>query len=572
MKIRYTIEIKDPKNHILSVKIQGTKDELESELCFFLPSWSPGSYLMREYSRNIRTFSAQSTNGEHLFYEKTDKSAYTVSWDKSDLKKMDNSFEIKYDIYCHELTVRTSFIDEEHAFIHGPSVFMGIQNIELIDPVLEIKFPSLWSKVHTGLKEISTRRDEFIFTAKNYDDFIDCPIELGCHESDGFIAFGKEHYVTFYGDQYSHDNDLKADIKTIVETVGSHFNRIPYENYLFMTHFKRNLYGGLEHKNSTALQYDGRKLKNREDYINWLCLVSHEYFHTWNVKRIRPIELGPFDYRSENYTRMHWLTEGLTSFMDELLVFRSGLISLSEYLQMQVKNLNRYNSIPGKKFHSLEDSSYDAWIKLYRPDENSNNSSISYYLKGGLVFSTLHFELFRNGKNINDLLNLLWQRYEDDKEVGVTKQEVLDMITSIGDTHIRDQFDERLSTTIDIDFESYYKDNGMEFIFNESNVPYFGADLRFEDQRIFISKVLLDGPAFQAGLNAGDEIVAIDGLRYLKSDHQEMHKVLSAGKTYKVEFARFGKLNTTQITLGKVPATIKEIKVIDEKKAKALFS
>lgn len=571
MKIRYIMSIEDPKNHILSVRILGQKPSDNKSLRFFLPSWSPGSYLMREYSKNIRTFSAQTKNGEPLFFEKIDKSTFEVDWVKSDLNKKDDSFEINYDIYCHELTVRTSYIDEDHAFIHGPSVFMGVADQD-IRPELEIKFPALWSKVHTGLNEISQKRDEFIFEAKNYDDFIDCPIELGCHESDGFMAFGKEHYVTFFGDQYPHDNDLKADIKKIVETVGAHFDRIPYENYLFMTHFKKNLFGGLEHKNSTALQFDGRKLCNREDYINWLCLVSHEYFHTWNVKRIRPRELGPFDYNNENYTRMHWLTEGLTSFMDELLVYRSGLISLEEYLAMQTKNLNRYNSIIGKKFQTLEDSSFDAWIKLYRPDENSNNSSMSYYLKGGLVFSTLHFEFHKKGKNINDLLNLMWKRYEDNKAQGMVKEEVLSMIESICGPKIKDSFDEKLVTTVDIDFESYYKDFGMEFIYTQGKAAYLGCELRFEDERVFIAKVHLDGPFFKAGLNVNDEIIAVDGLRFLKADHVEISKFLKPDRTYKFTFARMDKLNSTQVTLGRPLKTISEIKVVDEVKAKALFS
>lgn len=571
MKIRYVIEIKDPMNHILNVKITGEKLSSEDTLSFYLPSWSPGSYLMREYAKNIRTFSAQTSNGEQLYFEKIDKGQFLIDWTKSELNKIDDRFEVNYDIYCHELTVRTSFIDEDHAFIHGPSVFMGLMDHEIIDPILEIKFPALWSKVHTGLKEISTKRDEFIFTAKNYDDFIDCPIEMGCHESDGFMAFGKEHYVTFFGEQYPHDNDLKADIQKIVETVGAHFSRIPYDNYLFMTHFKKNLFGGLEHKNSTALQFDGRKLGHREDYINWLCLVSHEYFHTWNVKRIRPIELGPFDYRNENYTRMHWLTEGLTSFMDELLVYRSGLITLKEYLAMQTKNLNRYNSIIGKKFQSLEDSSFDAWIRLYRPDENSNNSSVSYYLKGGLVFSILHFEFHKIGKNINDLIDLLWRRYEDNKEEGVTKDEVMDMIESLSNREIRDKFDEMLMTTVDIDFETYYKQYGMEFNYTYGKAPYLGCDFRFEGERVYIEKLHLDGPLYKAGINATDEILAFDDVRFLKPDHAELFKYLKEGKSYKVTFARMGKINSTQVTLGHPQKTLSEIKVVDEVKAKELF-
>ncbi|MCT4641996.1 MAG: PDZ domain-containing protein [Bacteriovoracaceae bacterium] len=571
MKIRYSIEIPNPKDHLLLVKIDYKKPSDANTLTFYLPSWSPGSYLMREYSRNIRYLKVIAANGEPLYYEQIDKGAFRIDWSCSQLNKEVEGFTVEYAIYCHELTVRTSHIDESHAFIHGPSVFMNIDEVTLTDIELEIKLNPLWSKIHTALKEISKQRSEFIYHATNYDDFIDSPIEIGCHESDGFKAFGKDHHLCFYGKQYPHKNDLKADIKKIVETVGSHFNRIPYENYLFITHFVRGLYGGLEHKNSTALHFDGRKLASRKDYINWLCLVCHEYFHTWNVKRIRPIELGPFDYRNENYTKLHWLTEGLTSFMDELLVLRSGLISMQEYLEMQKDNLKRYFSIPGKKFHSLEDSSFNAWIKLYRPDENSNNSSISYYLKGGLVFSTLHFDLMEVGKNINHLINALWERYEQNKEVGVTKEDVLLMIEKISSKEIADRFNEKLSTTIDIDFESLYKKWGMEFEYDDSGDLSYGIDFRYENRRVFISKVLMDGAAFKSGLNAADEILAINGQRFLKEDVSIFVKSASDTQNYTFTVSRLGNIIEVPFQFEKKPKELKSIRVVDKNLAEKLF-
>jgi predicted metalloprotease with PDZ domain len=571
MKIRYLVEITDPKTHIVKVTINASKFAETDKMEFFLPSWSPGSYLMREYGRNIRYFKAINKGGEFLFFKQTSKNTWEIDWSRSEQKTPSDEFSVIYEVYCHELTVRTSHVDESHAFLHGPSFLMGILNVELNDPEIEFKFPALWSKLHTGLKDISDKRERFIYTAKDYDQLLDSPIEIGCHESDGFMHEGKEHHVIFYGEQYPHNYNLKADIKTIVETVSSHFDSIPYDNYLFMTHFVKNKYGGLEHNNSTALQFDGRKLKNRNDYINWLALVAHEYFHTWNVKRIRPIELGPFDYICENYTRMHWLTEGLTSFMDELLVLRSKLINLPEYLAMQTKNLNRYFSIPGKKFHSLEDSSFNAWIKLYRPDENILNSSISYYLKGGLVFSTLHFDLLSKGKSINNLLDLLWKRYKENPEIGVTKKEVLDMIEQIGDKQIAQKFDLRLTTTEDIDFETYYESNGMEFIWEESDRPYLGADLSFKQNRVYIDKVTLDGPAFKAGLNTGDEIIAINRQRFLKPDSKEMTTLLSANVNYTFTIARLDYLYEVVVNVGKKPRTLKQINIVDQYLAKKAF-
>jgi predicted metalloprotease with PDZ domain len=566
MLLSYLVEIKKPQTHIVNVTVTG-KRENRDKLTVFLPSWSPGSYLMREYGKNIRVFKALSANGEYLNFEQITKGQWLIDFENSDLKSACTDFSIEYEVFCHELTVRTSHVDESHAYLHGPSYLVGIKDEE-ISGQIEFKFPPLWSKIHLGLEEVDTGdRNRFVYKINDYDELLDCPAEIGCHDSDGFTVKGLPHHIIFYGKQFPHDNDIKADIKKIVETVSEHFSSIPYDSYLFMTHLKRNLYGGLEHKNSTALQFDGRKFANRTDYINWLALVAHEYFHTWNVKRIRPIELGPFDYLAENYTKMHWLTEGLTSFMDELFVIRARLCSIDEYLAMQIKNLNRYFAIPGKKFHSLEQSSFNAWIKLYRPDENSNNSSISYYLKGGLVFSTLHFEFRKAGKSINDLLTLLWDRYLENPAVGVTTAEVLSMIEKIGNKEIRDQFEQRISTTEDIDFESYYLEAGMKFEWSEQNLPHLGCTYDFEGDRAVVKEVVLDGPGFKAGLNAGDELIAVNGTRVLKTDVMVFNEFLVIDRNYTFTVSRLGDLMNLEILIGKSPRILKTINVVDEAKA-----
>lgn len=565
MQVHYLVEITDPQTHMVKVRLSAQKPDLD-KLSFFMPSWSPGSYLMREYARNIRTIAVKTSQGEYLSFDQIAKGVWEIDFKNSDLKGACTSFDIEYEVYCHELTVRTSHVDESHAFLHGPSYLIGIQDHD-IEPIIEFRFPALWSKLHTGLKDISEQREKFVYSAPNYDDLIDCPVEIGCHESDGFLVQGKEHHLIWYGESYPHNNDLKADIKTIVETVSSHFSDIPYDSYLFMTHFKRNLYGGLEHKNSTALHFDGRMLSDRESYVNWLALVAHEYFHTWNVKRIRPKELGPFDYLNENYTRLHWLTEGLTSFMDELFVLRAGLCSLEEYLKMQTKNLQRYLDIPGKKFHSLEDSSFNAWVKLYRPDENSLNSSVSYYLKGGLVFSTLHFDLKKQGKNINDLLSLLWKRYNDNPELGVTRDEVLTMIETVGGKEVRDRFEMRLSTTEDIDFETYYQEIGCEFEWDQPETVDLGLTLRYQGDQAFVASVKLDSSAFKAGINAQDELIAINGLRVLKDDLDRMNKMLIPGKSYSYTCSRQGTMVTGTIVAERAERRLKAIKVKDQEKA-----
>lgn len=570
MKIRYLVEIDNPDSHIVKVTMNAQRVSGTDKLDIFLPSWSPGSYLMREYSRNVRSIKVNNEFGEFLHFDQIAKGTWTIDWSQSDVNNKSENFNVTYEVYCHDLTVRTSYIDHTHAFLHGPSYLMGIKDYNEKCEI-EFKFPALWMKLHTGLKDISQVRERFIYSSSSYDELLDCPVEIGCHESDGFMVKGKEHHLVWYGDQYHHPYNHKNDFKKVVETVSSHFSSIPYDNYTFITHFVKDRYGGLEHSNSTVLHFDGRKLKNRSDYLNWISLVAHEYFHTWNVKRIRPKELGPFNYTQENYTTMHWLTEGLTSFMDELFVLRAGICDLNEYLQMQKKNLQRYFSIPGKKFMSLEDSSFNAWIKLYRPDENTNNSSISYYLKGGLVFSTLHFELLKKGKSINDLLSMLWDRYLSNPKVGVTTDEVMKMIETIGGKEIKDQFELRISTTEDIDFESYYKEIGCEFVWDETPNAYLGVDFEFKNERVFCGKVILDGPAYKAGLNAQDEIIAIDRLRFLKPDASKLNSMLTIGKTYNFTISRLEKIFEVQVIIGKNPKVLKEIKVLDRDVALSAF-
>lgn len=564
MKMKYLVEITEPKSHIVNITIDAQR-EGEDQMTFFLPSWSPGSYLMREYARNIRSIKFLSGNGEHLLFRQETKNTWIIDIAGSSLKQTCKTVQAVYEVYCHELTVRTSHVDESHAFLHGPSYLMGLLGCNQPTEI-EFRFPGLWSKLHTSMKDISTQREKFLYHAPSYDDLLDCPVEIGCHESDGFMVGGKEHHLIWYGQTYPHELDLKQDIKKIVETVSSHFGELPYDNYLFITHFKKNLYGGLEHKSSTALHFDGRKIGRRGDYLNWLALVAHEYFHTWNVKRIRPIELGPFDYLTENYTRQHWLTEGLTSFMDELFVYRADLCTLEEYLEMQAKNLQRYFEIVGKKFHSLEDSSFNAWIKLYRPDENSRNSSISYYLKGGLVFSTLHFDLVAIGKSIDDLLQSLWKRYKDQPEKGMTADEIFQLIESIGGSAIRERFELRVSTTEDIDFESYYLDIGAEFDWEDVPDAWLGVQFKFEGDRVIAASIDLDSPAFQAGINAQDEIIAINGIRVLKNDVADLPKMLQAGKRYSFAVSRLGQMIQGFFIAGKQPRRLRKILIKDRKK------
>lgn len=572
MKAHYIVHIDKPEQHHVKVTLKLTKPAGVTKQKVFLPSWSPGSYLLREYARHIRWFEASQDNGEVLFHEQLAKGIWEVDWTKSALKTERSEYQVSYEIYCKELTVRTSHVDASHAFLHGPSYLMGVVGESLYAPTIEFRFPSLWSKLSTGLKDISQKRSQFCYEARNYDELIDTPVEIGCHETDGFLYKGIPHHLAYYGEIYPHKQKLKEDIKKIVETVALHFNEeLPYTDYHFINHFVPKLYGGLEHLNSTALQFDGRKLGNRKDYLNYLSLVAHEYFHLWNVKRIRPKELGPFDYLNENYTSLLWLAEGLTSFMDDLFVYRAGVSTLEEYLEIVKGNFEVYFSTPGRLYHSLEQSSFNAWVKLYRPDENSRNSSVSYYLKGGLVFSVLHSLLVEKGKSINDLLLGLWEDYKKRPDVGITKEGVYTLIKNLGGEEVLNQFSTMVETTQDIDFDSAFKKLGCEFKWTESNAPWLGIEWDFIADRALVKGVALDGPAHKSGLNSGDEIIFLNGLRFLKEDAERFGTMMLLDQPYEFLISRLGKLERVEITPTKAPRSLKEIAVVDRDKAQKAF-
>ncbi len=564
MKLHYSLSITNPENHQVLVKIQGKRNPNTDTLNFFLPRWSPGSYLIREYSRHLSELRALNAQGEFLNFAQTDISTFTLDFKKSDVKNDSLDFTISYKVYCHELTVRTSHVDYSHAFLHLPTLLMGILDVEIERPELSLEFPPIWSKVSTGLKDISPRRELFLYEAQDYDTLIDTPVEIGCHETDGFLCDGVKHELAFYGESLKLPKNIKADTKTIVEHIAKSMGGYPYENYLFLTHFVPGLFGGLEHGNSTALHFCPFNITTRKGYINYLCLVSHEYFHTWNVKRLRPKELGPFNYLKEATTHLLWLAEGLTSLMDELFVVRSKLISIEEYLELQKDNLNKYLATPGRKFHSLDESSFNAWIKLYRPDENTNNSSVSYYLKGGIVFFFLNVLLSEKNKSIDDVLALLWKRTLDNPKVGVTKDEVYEVVKKVGGDDILSIFVDWTETTKELDIETMLSKMGVKLEWEESPMPWLGMDVEFSGDRVLVKAVTLDGPAYKAGINAGDEIIGLNGFRILKDRFLELTKYLEIDQTYSFQVSRLTRLMELHLNLDRTPKKIKTLSVANK--------
>lgn len=563
--VNYKIKVEEPWTHYVKVSGEFTWEGDESKIFLALPVWSPGSYLVREYSRHLRKMRFLLPSGEFLYFEKVAKNRWLIDGEQtnSDLKGKKISFE--YEVYCNEVSVRTSHVNLDHAFLHGPTLFLHVEGYENYPIELGIEFPPCWSKVNTSLEDISPQRQIFLYKASNYDELIDTPIEIGNQETDGFRVGGKDHFLVWMGLPHKVHGNLKKDLKTIVEKVSEFWGEIPYDQYTFIGHFLPKTYGGLEHLNSTAVQYDPFEVGSEKGYRDFLGLLAHEYFHTWNVKRVRPLELGPFNYNEENYTRMHWLTEGLTSFVDDLFVFNSGLSSEEYFLETLKRKFNAYMTTPGRFFDSVEEASFDAWIKLYRPDENSKNSTINYYLKGALCFFCLNSLLYIQGRKLKDFTDLLWERYKKDPSRGVDKDEVLSMIESLIGKKATDEFESYLSQTGDLPLEESAERCGLKLEWKESSELDWGFSWKIDGENLFVENVVLDGPGYKSGLNHGDEILAVEGIRLSKTNYKQWEKTLKKDENLGLLISRHGKLMQIDTTVGKKVKEIEKIVVKDPK-------
>ena len=388
LSIAHRLSILDPKSHLCHLETTVTSTEpLPDTLVVYMPVWTPGSYLLREYARHIEALAADPPARA----TKIRKNAWRIET-RGAVRVV-----IRYRVYANELTVRTSHVDESHAFLAGAALFLCLEEAEDLPISLEIDAPREW-RVATTLPAVENggqglRR----FEARDFDTLVDCPIELGLHREERFDVLGKPHRYAIWPASGVGDADarrLVRDTKAILEREAGLFDGgLPYPSYELLLHLSPRGRGGLEHRDSAALIAPPTSFGSRDSYLDLLSLVAHECFHAWNVKRIRPAGLSPYRYQQECYTRHLWWFEGGTSYYDWRVLLLAQLCTVEEYLDHLASEIAYLDQTPGRLVHSLEEASFDAWIKLYRPDENSANSTVSYYRKGEVVCALLDIEI-----------------------------------------------------------------------------------------------------------------------------------------------------------------------------------
>ena len=546
-RLEYTLSFPQPHTHLYEVALS-ISNVTTPQLDLSLPVWTPGSYLVREYARNVQDFAARDAAGQSLKWDKTDKATWRIATGITDGKP--RTVVATYRVYANELFTQTSHLDAAHAYFNGASLFMYVTTAKDQPHRLKIVAPEGW-RVTTPLA-LAPDADGF-YTAPNYDVLIDSPTEIGTHKLLEFTVRNKPHRVAIWGDYEFDDNRIKEDLAKIVEQAAQIFGGLPYEHYTFIVHVQPGIGGGTEHLNSNVSQTRPDAFKTARGYKGFLGLESHEYFHLWNVKRIRPLALGPFDYQHENYTHNLWLSEGVTSYYGDQLLRRAGLITTDDYLEGMANLLMGYERQPGRFEQSAETASFNAWIKHYRPDENSVNTTMSYYTRGEMLGWLLDFEIrtrTAGAKSLDDVMRYLLENYGLPKP-GFTDAELKAAFEKIAGADLSDFFNRYVSGTEDPDFNHYFQMAGLQLNRMWQPSPYFSKDskpawLGFATRegidRVTIANVIAGTPAYTGGINAGDEIVAINGLKIDRSNVRERLAMLRAGEDVSLTIFRREKL------------------------------
>lgn len=503
-----------PETHLYHVEM--TIPDPAPDLVLRMPTWTPGSYLLREYARHVEDFEAYDARGRRVPCERIDKSGWRV-------RASGREAVVRYKVYAHELSVQTSHLDVSHAYLNGTSVFLYAEGRLSEEHRVEIDAPDGW-RADCGLP-----RRGGAFVAEDYDHLVDCPMEIGPHRARLFNVRGRPHRLALWGHGNEDVDRIVKDLRAIVsETSGIFGGSLPYDEYLFIVHLTSGgkEWGGLEHRNSTTLIAPRFSFEPQKEYERFLGLAAHEYFHTWNVKRIKPAAFMPYDFDREVYTRLLWVMEGLTSYYDQLIVTRAGLRTPERHREELADLWKKLQDQPGRAKQSLADSSLTTWVKFYRQDEHYVNSGVSYYLKGELLGCALDLAIrdATDGKrSLDDVMRFLWERYGKEG-VGLPEDGFEPALEAVTGRRWRDFVARHVEGTDDPPLAAMLRKVGWNLApvrrgedakADEAAGPgaWLGVIPAVRDGRLFVASVMTGSPAESMGIAPGDELVALNGFR-----------------------------------------------------------
>ncbi|WOE32579.1 MULTISPECIES: M61 family metallopeptidase [unclassified Acinetobacter] len=559
--LHYQIEFDDYRQHLIHVTLRFLADPTQ---VLYLPTWIPGSYLIREFAKHIEGVKAYDEAGRVLKIQKTEKNKWRLFNTDHEL------ITVEYDVYAYDLSVRGAYVDQTRLYLNPACVCLGLQDQENKAIEVEVFLPEELKhfQLATGLKSKSLVKGRFTLYAENYAQLIDSPFELAQQERCHFEAQGIAHQFVISGQHDINMQRMQQDLEKICRTEIALFGSAPFNDYTFMTMATGQSYGGLEHANSTSLitpRHDLPKLNEPEqpsvDYQRFLGLCSHEYFHAWLVKFIRPENFVDYDLNREGYTSLLWIFEGFTSYYDDLILLRSGVINQDAYLKLLKVQLDRYLQNPGRFIQTVAESSFDAWIKFYRPDENSNQAGTSYYNKGCLVALCLDLGLRLRGSSLDQLVR---QLYENAKNgIQVNERTIFELCQTLTGDQWVEQINHLIYTTEELPLDQLLPEFGLSYVLKTDRTLPFGLKLMEKPEGIVIQQVRRDSVAAQAGLSAHDVIIAINGI---KASITLLEQSAQQQQTLSIVAFRRDELMQFDIQGGCSALTEVELKIVDQSK------
>ena len=544
--IRYTLRFPAPHTHYLEVEAvypTGRRPQVE----LMMAVWTPGSYLVREYERHVEGLIAKA-DGKTLAVVKPVKNRWRIDTGGA------ASVTVTYRVYGREMTVRNNWVEAGFAMLNGAPTFITLAERTARAHEVRLDLPAAWRGSATPLMPVAGQPHSY--RAEDFDTLIDSPIIAGNPVVKTFEVDGKRHHLVLEGDPSLFDADrAAADVKKIVEAGKAAMGRLDYPHYFFLN-MVVEAGGGLEHKNAFLTMSGRYTTRTHRAYVNWLNLVGHEYFHNWNVKRLRPVELGPFDYETETYTKALWVGEGFTDYYGALLVARAGLSTPVEYLDELSNTIEQVQMRPGRLVQPVDMASFDTWIKQYRPDENSVNTSIDYYSKGASIAFMLDAKIRKatgGAKTLDDAMRLAYARYSGAK--GYTLEQFYEVMSEVAGVNLTPWFTDTVSGTSELDFSEALDYYGLRFtpVDLKAARATLGATTRADNGRLVVTVVRRGTPAHDAGLNTDDEILAIDDVRVRADGLVVRMDQYHVGDTVRVLVARRDRLITLDVTLGPEP-------------------
>ncbi|MDZ7374233.1 MAG: PDZ domain-containing protein [candidate division KSB1 bacterium] len=516
------LQIRDPHSHYVEVEIMAF--QLRGRCVDFkMPVWIPGSYLVRDFERHVERFEAVDLTGRPLPWKKVSKNTWRVETAGT------RTVRVHYWVYAFEENIRGSYVDHELAFLNPSSLVMFVQGQTQRPYHVHLEIPASWKKVSTGLRPLDG--DSLTYESRDYDELVDCPIVIGNHVTTFFEVDSVRHEIAVIGRGTFVLDSLTTKIRPLVAEAKKLFGGFPYDRFLFLVWLSDSRGGGLEHRNSCALMMDRFALSPEHGLGGFVSLATHELLHAWNGKAIRPEPLGPFDYDRENYTTLLWFTEGFTTYYSGKLQRRVGVSTPDSYLRSLATQIAAYHAHPGKDVQSLAEASFDAWIKYYKPDENFENSSRSYYGDGALFATLLDLEILhrtRGQRSLDDVMRVLYTRYAS-RDRWVTLPDLIRACHEVAGSNLDSLF-EYVRTTRPMDFAAALEHAGLKIVESgpeAKRAAWLGATLSPEGERVVVTQVRRNSPASRAGLYARDELLAINHYRVTG---QNLNLLLSQGR------------------------------------------